>query len=226
MADVKKKDDKKSSTGPGRTPAQELTFLLGGLFILAIILGQISLYLNSIGWGNFTNVWNYFLHSYLYPLWSKWKVISVLFSAIAVTWLVYSHKKMKEVEDEEEKMYGHVEEDSLLESIQSEKEKNEKWERVKGYANSENPADWRLAIIEADVMLEEVLKVNGFPGDTIGDMLKAAEGGGLASLNAAWDAHKVRNRITHSGSDFQLSERETRRVVARFEEVFNEFGAI
>lgn len=75
-------------------------------------------------------------------------------------------------------------------------------------------------------MLEETLRRNGFPGETIGDMLKSAQPGDFRTLDAAWDAHKVRNRIAHSGSDFDLNEREAQRVIREFEAVFQEFKVI
>lgn len=223
MAEDKKKDDKKAPAG---TPAsQELTYLLVGLFILGAILAQAAYYINSIGWGNFTNVWNYFLHSYFFPFWAYWKVFAVILSAAAILWIIYTHRKMKEVLETEKNMYGEFAKAAPTEEGEK-KDKNEKWERVLEHANSGNASDWRLAIMEADILLEEVLRSKGFPGDTLGEMLKSAEGSGFVNLQSAWEAHKVRNRIAHSGGDFQLNERETQRVISHYEAVFREFEII
>ena len=228
MADDKKNDKKKPTEVPTRGTFEELVFFLAGLLLLAVILNQVMNYLASQGLSGYGSVWEALLAAYLRPFWSIWKVIAVVFSAASIVWAIYSLKKLKEVRNEEKKVYGPAPE-SLLEELNDEKveeKKNEKWLRVIKYAYSENPSDWRLAIIEADVMLEEVLRVSGYHGETIGDMLKAAEGSEFMNLEAAWEAHKVRNRIAHSGADFQLNERETRRAIALFETVFREFQVI
>lgn len=226
-------DDKKKTTSIGtRTPVQEIIWLLSGLLILALILGQITYYLNSIGWGNFTNVWNYFLHSYFLPLWNNWKYIAVALSALSVIWIIYSYKKLQEIVKAEEKIYGPAVGDTVMEEIihleetVPQKEKNERWSTVLSHAHSANSADWRLSIMEADILLEETLRANGFPGEGVGDMLKSAKPGDFQTLDAAWEAHKIRNRIAHSGSSFELNERETLRVIGLFESVFKEFKVI
>lgn len=220
-------DDKKKPEAKKLGTMEEIVYLLAGLFLLAVILGQITLWLSSIGWGNLNTVWNYFLYSYLLPFWHNWKYIAAIISAGGIIWLIHGTRKLREIEREEEKIYGKVEHDSVMSELKPKAEKkNERWARVLEHAHSDNPADWRLAIIEADVMLEEVLRLSGFPGDTLGEMLKATNSSDMRTLDAAWEAHKVRNRIAHAGSDFELNERETRRVIALFEAVFKEFDAI
>jgi hypothetical protein len=48
----------------------------------------------------------------------------------------------------------------------------------------------------------------------------------MKTLNQAWEAHKIRNAIAHQGADFLLSEREAKRVVSLYREVFQEFDYI
>ena len=90
--------------------------------------------------------------------------------------------------------------------------------------NSPNSSDWRLAIIEADSILEGLLEEKGFPGIGIGERLKNISPGNLASLQAAWEAHLVRNRIAHEGLEFELTERDARRTISLYEMVFRELG--
>ncbi|MDQ3018386.1 MAG: hypothetical protein M3Q64_00765 [bacterium] len=104
--------------------------------------------------------------------------------------------------------------------------KNPKWERVLGHINSDNPSDWRLSILEADIVLDELLDSLGYIGDTIGDKLKKATKGDFQTLDAAWEAHKIRNAIAHEGSDFQLTQREAQRIIGLYRTVFEEFDYI
>lgn len=104
--------------------------------------------------------------------------------------------------------------------------KNPRWQTVEKYAASDNPGDWRLGIIEADLMLEELLEEQGFSGATLGDKLKNAERGDFVTYQNAWEAHKVRNNIAHLGSEFNLSSNDARRTVLLYKTVFEEFNYI
>jgi hypothetical protein len=88
---------------------------------------------------------------------------------------------------------------------------------------SHNQNDWRQAIIEADIILEEMLEKMGYDGVTIGDKLKNVEPSDFRTINQAWEAHKIRNRIAHMGSEFQISHADTEKVINLYQEVFDEF---
>ncbi len=104
--------------------------------------------------------------------------------------------------------------------------KNMRWEHVLTLANSDSPGDWRTAIIEADIMLDEFLTSMGHHGQSLGDKLKGVEASDFRTIDLAWEGHKVRNRIAHHGSDFILTERETKRVIDLYRQVFEEFDCI
>ena len=91
---------------------------------------------------------------------------------------------------------------------------------------SDNPSDWRLGIIEADIYLDKVLDKEGVFGDTLGDKLKSLTGQRLPSLQLAWEAHKVRNRIAHEGAEYTLTQPEARRTLSYFEIVFRDLEVI
>jgi len=101
-----------------------------------------------------------------------------------------------------------------------------RWEHVLSLAASGNPSDWRAAIIEADIMLGELTERMLLPGFSVGDRLKMATRDRFQTLNDAWEAHKVRNEIAHSGSQFLLTQREARRAIALYGNVFREHGMI
>lgn len=105
----------------------------------------------------------------------------------------------------------------------AEREENERWKHVELLMQSHNPSDWRQAVIEVDVMLEDMLDKMGYPGVSIGDKLKNIEKGDFQTLDKAWEAHKVRNRIAHDGSMYKFSYDEAARVVSLYKDVFNEF---
>ena len=100
---------------------------------------------------------------------------------------------------------------------------NQKWKLIQEHINSEDASKWRLAILEADIMLADLLDTMHLPGESIGDKLKAIEMSEFTTIEAAWEAHKIRNAIAHQGSDFQLTQREAKRVINLYGSVFHEF---
>lgn len=104
--------------------------------------------------------------------------------------------------------------------------RNERWEKVMKHVSSDNPSDWRFAILEADVMLDELFTRIGYQGVSLGEKLKAATRGDVKNLDAAWEAHKIRNQIAHEGGDYILTQRETKRVIELYGQVFREFHYI
>ncbi len=102
-----------------------------------------------------------------------------------------------------------------------------RWENINKLISSTNQNDWRQAIIEADIILDEIVKRNWEElGENLGERLKKIEPSDFLTLDQAWEAHKVRNGIAHEGSGFVLTDREAKRVIGLYEQVFSEFGFI
>jgi hypothetical protein len=136
------------------------------------------------------------------------------------------HKEHNHLEHEIEE-YAHKQKE--YEKKLKEKEsgsKNERWVKTLSYLFSQHSSDWKLAIIEADTMLESLMTQLGFKGENLGDKLKGATQESFHGLSSAWEAHTIRNRIAHEGTSFDLSQREAKRVVAIYEQIFREFDYI
>ncbi len=201
---------------------EQTTFLLGGLLLLGVVSMAIMNFIHSLVGGETTGTVLDYIRYFIWPI---WKIVAVILTIFAGIGIAYNLLKIKVLTEEEDKIFNphkHYEEGGR----QVEKLANNRWDKILKLANSLNASDWRLAIIEADVMLEEVLHNAGFMGDSIGEMLKGEGQGSLNSINEAWEAHKIRNEITHTGADFELTDREAKRVIALFEKVFRELGAI
>ncbi len=104
--------------------------------------------------------------------------------------------------------------------------KNPRWERVHELASTPNEGDWRLAILEADIMLGDLLAAQGYRGEGVGEKLRDANPLQFSTLDLAWQAHKVRNDIAHAGEGFHLSQREANATIDLYRRVFEEFDFI
>lgn len=100
------------------------------------------------------------------------------------------------------------------------------WMKIKNNLNSNNPNDWKLAIIEADILLDNTLIEQGYAGTSLGERLKSIAPSQLATLRDAWDAHMVRNKIAHQGADFVVTQKIARDTIGQYEKVLVELGVV
>ena len=150
--------------------------------------------------------------------------ILILVAVFATFVIVYFYMRIEEVEKLERlKMNKQVAE----RKASAQKDVSEQgWEKIISYLERGSEAEWRMAILEADTLLDDLLSELKYPGDGVGDKLKLVEPSHMRNLDAAWEAHKIRNRIAHDGSKFPITYREARRVISLYEQVFREFGYV
>jgi hypothetical protein len=157
--------------------------------------------------------------------WDIYSVVAILVSLLLFSGFVYAKIRLGQLaEEEHDKLHGA--EHAWAHRHSHHESKNTRWEVIQARASERNPESWRVAIIEADILLDETLRNAGYVGQTLGEMLKSANTSSFTTIQDAWEAHKVRNEIAHTGSDFVLTERATKETLLRFERVFREFGVI
>lgn len=159
--------------------------------------------------------------AFLAHLWLWITVIGYALSVIGLFVIVYATVRLFELREREEKYYS-----TLLLAPEAAGGVNPRWQHIESLAGGASASEWREAIIEADIMLDDMLERRGYVGDGVGEKLKSAEQTDFNTLQDAWEAHKVRNLIAHEGSAFNLSEELARRTIARYENIFREFKAI
>lgn len=96
-----------------------------------------------------------------------------------------------------------------------------KWGKLLEKIKSGDERDLRLAIIEADSLVYEVLKEHGHPGEDMGESLKSIHPSEIDNLNDLWSAHKTRNKIAHE-ADFHLSAEEANKIIEIYHKTMEE----
>jgi hypothetical protein len=101
---------------------------------------------------------------------------------------------------------------------------SKQWAKIKKRAESGTEADLKLAIIDADDLLGDVLDEAGFEGKDFGESLK--EAGRLVSdiYNQVMEAHEIRNSIVYN-PDFKLSASDAQKALNAYETAINSVGA-
>jgi hypothetical protein len=158
-----------------------------------------------------------FIAPFVTPHIPFFRTLSLTLSLIFIAGIFWTIFILRAVNSKEAADYKPID----LESV-AEEERKTQWKVVLMHLNSQNPAEWKIAILEADRILEEVLTDKGVQGDSLGEQLKGMTKRQLISINDAWEAHRVRNQIAHEGASFTLSHRDAERTVALFEKTLRE----
>ena len=153
-------------------------------------------------------------------LWLAIVVGGYFVSLVGIIVVVYALMRLFELRQREEEYYG-----TVLVAAEA-ADSSPRWRHIEALAGGGSASEWREAIIEADIMLEDMLTRQGYSGDGVGEKLQQVERSDFNTLEDAWEAHKVRNQVAHQGSSFDLSETLARRTIARYEAVFREFGIL
>lgn len=161
------------------------------------------------------------LQAFVAHLWLWIIITGYVLSVIGLFVIVYTTMRLFDLRKREEEHYS-----SLIAAPAVTGGGNPRWQHIETLASGASQSEWRESIIEADIMLDEMLARQGYVGDGVGEKLKAAEPADFHTLRSAWDAHKVRNQIAHEGSAFQLSQSLVQRTLQQYEAVFREFDEI
>lgn len=100
-----------------------------------------------------------------------------------------------------------------------------KWQEIKEHLDSTNSSEWKFAIVEADKLVDEILKQAGYEGETMGERLLMIKQGDVPNINGLWTAHKLRNQLVHQ-VDFDLYHAQAIEAIRAFELVLRDLGAI
>ncbi|MDE1970117.1 MAG: hypothetical protein KGI50_00865 [Patescibacteria group bacterium] len=99
------------------------------------------------------------------------------------------------------------------------------WLKVQERMAKGDEANMRLAIVDADKLIDSVLKQMGYAGDTMAERLKQITPAQLSSIQDLWTAHKIRNNIVHD-PEHMISQEQARDVILMYEKVFREMALI
>jgi len=99
------------------------------------------------------------------------------------------------------------------------------WAKIMTRLASGLESEYKLAVIEADSMFDDILKKMGYSGETLGERLKKISSAILPNIEEIGQAHKIRNNIVHD-PDFRLSLDEAKKALTIYEKALTELGAL
>ncbi|KKQ45479.1 MAG: hypothetical protein US63_C0016G0030 [Candidatus Moranbacteria bacterium GW2011_GWC2_37_8] len=92
-----------------------------------------------------------------------------------------------------------------------------RWDKVKKRLKDGNPSQYKVAIIEADAIVEEILDGIGYKGANMTEKLESVGAAHLDDhLESLKGVHLIRNRIVHE-ADYEIDETTASAVIGVYE---------
>jgi hypothetical protein len=99
------------------------------------------------------------------------------------------------------------------------------WNKIKLRLDAGLESEYKLAILEADSTMDDILKRMGFGGASLEERLNKLTAVSLPNLNEVRSAHQIRNNVVHD-PDYKLSLDETKKTIAIFEKALVDLQAL
>lgn len=99
------------------------------------------------------------------------------------------------------------------------------WKKIQKRIGEKIEAEHKLAILEADSLLEEVLAKKGYRGTNFEEKIQQLIPDVLESLDEIREAHKLRDDIIHDPS-LHLSPEQAKKTISIYEKVLKALDAI
>jgi hypothetical protein len=102
-----------------------------------------------------------------------------------------------------------------------------KWQEIEQLMGQGRPSAYKTAIIEADKLVDYVLRAKIGTDGTMGDRLKKSQKlfANYADYSNLWSAHKTRNMIAHEATH-ELLFPEVKRTISYFEKALRELKSL
>jgi len=96
-----------------------------------------------------------------------------------------------------------------------------RFEAIRARLESENPSQYKVALLEADALADEILDGIGYKGATMAEKLEGVRGKQLECKELLVEAHAMRNSIVHDAT-VALSQEEAQRYLTQYQKFFEE----
>lgn len=100
-----------------------------------------------------------------------------------------------------------------------------RWDKIRKRLESGNEADYKVAIIEADSVIDDLIRRIGYKGENMIERIKDIPGGQLDRIEEIKEAHEIRNRIIHE-EKFEVSRKTAEEALAKYEHLLRHFEVL
>ena len=105
------------------------------------------------------------------------------------------------------------------------KKMREKWTTIRQRLESANEAEYKVAIIEADDIIDDLIKRLGYKGENLSERLAKIPDAQIPNIEGLKQAHETRNRIIHDEA-FALTKEKADEILSQYEEFLRHFQVL
>jgi len=155
------------------------------------------------------------------------KIIAAILSLLFFAGGVYYYIKLKDLDEEQEKRWN---EHFVVYDKEEKQEKNifvQEWERMKPLFFSPSVNDWKIAVMEADGLMEKCIEsAFALEGNSFGEKLKQISSQKYPFMNEVWRLHKLRNSLAHNDPNLHFVQRDALNALRGFESIFKKLSCL
>lgn len=109
--------------------------------------------------------------------------------------------------------------------IASKKKMQKRWLKIEERLRTNQNSQFKIAILEADKMVDEILLNIGYAGKNMKERLELADANQIEEIDSLIEGHEIRNKIIQDDS-FSLDRNEADRVVGLYREFLDDLEII
>jgi len=100
-----------------------------------------------------------------------------------------------------------------------------RWQKTKLRLTKNWESEAKLAIIEADALLDELLQRSGYPGENLEERLEQIDENVLANIKDVFQAHQICEEIVKS-PDYKIDLKKAKQIIEIYDQTFQNLGAL
>jgi hypothetical protein len=91
-----------------------------------------------------------------------------------------------------------------------------KWQKITSRIHQDNPSQYKVAILEADKIVDDILKGMGYKGENMIERLDHPTAIHIENAEDLKKAHQVRNQIIHE-TNYQIDRKKAEEIIGIYE---------
>lgn len=103
----------------------------------------------------------------------------------------------------------------------SAKKMRKRWDKIENRLKTENVSQFKVAVIEADKIIDGILEGVGYKGENMGERIEKIMPGHIEDVEKLQWAHEIRNQIIHDES-FEINKEKAEEVLGIYEKVLKD----
>lgn len=99
------------------------------------------------------------------------------------------------------------------------------WSKITERLETFSEQEYKLAVMEADDILDKILEKMGYPGKNLKDRLKLLTKATLPNIDQILEAHRIRDDILHD-PDYRLTRDQAKKLLAIYERALSDLESL